>query len=277
MSIFKVVIVLGKRLVNDQLTAEGISRVEALLDLMPTLTDQNCALVFCGGVLEGQSVSEAKAMHDYFKQLYLSNSSINDRTVLEDRSLNTVENISNAADKLIESQLCQIGQEVEFLFVSNDYHLERVFEIQHLLDEQGLLRVLKSKCQKSGLRVNLDYDLNQHCVVPYPHSGEQAEGFLAVDALTTYRVYLEGVNREAFQRDLELVRREPFNIAMAALSCLKRLDISQAVQCRLARVESIIRQTTPGLTIEELTPLLVELDTHLKSLNRYFDPEQTSV
>ncbi len=274
MSVFKVVLVLGKRLVNNTLTAEGKSRVEELPALISTLIPNQYALVFCGGITEGQSRSEAEAMQSYFKQCYPEWRAIETHTLLEDQSTNTVENIRNAADTLLASDLCCRGQKVEFVFVSNDYHLQRIFEIQRLLDAQGLLRVLKFKCEQSGLRVKISMELSDHCPVPYPHSGCQAEAFIAIDELTTYRVYLEGCIRNAFQLDLHELRRLPLQIATTALERLNNEGYKQNTKQKLARVEQLIHQTVPGLSPDDLKSMTGELDRLLRSLNRDFDPEQ---
>lgn len=276
MSVFKVVLVLGKRLVNNTLTEEGKSRVEALPPQLSTLTPGQYTLVFCGGVTEGQSRSEADAMDSYFKQCYPMWRTIESHTLLEDQSTNTVENIRNAADKLLASNLCYQGQTVEFVFVSNDYHLERIFEIQRLLDEQGLLRVLKSKCEQSGLRVKISTNIEEHGPVPYPHVGPQAEQFLAIDELTTYRVYLEGCVRKVFFRDFDEVRRGPLHIALKALEQLKSRSSEYTTTQKLSKLEQLIHETTPGMSPEALIEKTAELDNLLRVLNRYFDPEQTN-
>ncbi|MFA0521921.1 YdcF family protein, partial [Vibrio sp. 10N.222.55.E8] len=58
---------------------------------------------------------------------------------------------------------------------------------------------------------------------PYPYQSTQGELFLLVDALTTYRVYLEGVSTGAFERDLESVRQKPEQLSLDALNIAKEL------------------------------------------------------
>ena len=62
MKLNKVVIILGKRLVHDQLSAEGRSRVEALLNVLNEFCFETTALVFCGGVTQRQTVSPSQIM-----------------------------------------------------------------------------------------------------------------------------------------------------------------------------------------------------------------------
>ncbi|MDN3685627.1 ElyC/SanA/YdcF family protein [Vibrio sinaloensis] len=69
--------------------------------------------------------------------------------LLEDASTNTMENFTNVANILLEKG---IRGPVNISFVSNDYHLERLFQIQSLLDEQGLLKGFSAAMPPSRLR-----------------------------------------------------------------------------------------------------------------------------
>lgn len=100
MNIRNVVIILGKRLIGNALTAEGKSRVEALPKLLSSYDLNETVLLFCGGVTPGQTISEAMAMRDYFKQLPSVKMLDDSNIILESDSQNTVQNIHNAALKL---------------------------------------------------------------------------------------------------------------------------------------------------------------------------------
>lgn len=133
----------------------------------------NTALVFCGGKTQGQSISEADAMYAYFQTLNtsLAKPFPTSQILLENRSLNTFENMRNAAKVLCESGLFPLPSQaaVEVILLSNAYHLERILEIQTLMDEQGLLRVLKSQCASVVLDLHISLDIQKHISVPYPH------------------------------------------------------------------------------------------------------------
>ncbi|MBB1466165.1 YdcF family protein [Vibrio sp. SG41-7] len=283
MSINHLLIVLGKRLNGNKLTDEGISRVDALVGYLagPLAEEsiQQTAVAFCGGVTKGQTLSEADAMHQYFRKPEnkrehpLSLGAI----LLEQHSTNTVENIQNLASEMIKSGLFTRGQSVQVTFVSNDYHLQRIFEIQSLMDEQGLLKVLIEKCSALGVELQIDRRLDAHVVVPYPHQSAQGQMFLLMDVLTTYRVYLEGVCAAAFKRDLELVRREPERLSLEALIAVKELvgrsSDFDIVESLLPVLERCIQQTSVGTDIKKIREYLALLDTNLTLLNRYLDPE----
>ncbi len=155
MKLDNIAIVLGKRLVNNRLTSEGITRVEALSCRTASLLTERTAIIFCGGVTQGQSVSEAEAMYAYFRTLNAD--SVNPfperHILLETESLNTFQNMRYVSQVLCKSGLFELwsgGHPVEVILLSNDYHLERIIDIQNLMDEQGLLRVLKSDCESMG-------------------------------------------------------------------------------------------------------------------------------
>ncbi|HCG8572467.1 TPA: YdcF family protein [Vibrio parahaemolyticus] len=277
MKLGNVVIVLGKRLVNNQLSAEGISRVEALAAKIREMSMENTALVFCGGKTQGQSISEADAMYAYFQTLNtsLAKPFPTSQILLENRSLNTFENMRNAAKVLCESGLFPLPSQatVEVILLSNAYHLERILEIQTLMDEQGLLRVLKSQCASVGLDLHISLDIQKHIRVPYPHQGPQAEAFLLLDELTTYRVYLEGVKSGAFQRDLTSVRAQPLLRAKQAINQLRALPLEMDVLQQIAEMKKAIEMTAFDESVATAERALEVFHPILTALNRRLDPE----
>ncbi|MGR5435632.1 YdcF family protein [Vibrio owensii] len=275
MKLNKVVIILGKRLVHDQLSAEGRSRVEALLNVLNEFCFETTALVFCGGVTQGQTVSEADAMYRYFCQLAKAREIDfpEQQVIIENRSLNTVQNMQNAAAELLISGLCETGQTIEVTLLSNDYHLERIIEIQTLMDEQGLLRVLKSRCADMGVKLNIPLDLSLHVSVPYPNTGVLAEAFLLFDELTTYRVYLEGVKRCAFERDLAEVRAKPLAVGLGAIEKLQALDLEPEVRGQIADMKKAIEMTAFDDSVVAAEQALAVFHPILTALNLQLDPE----
>ncbi|HHI4975246.1 TPA: YdcF family protein [Vibrio parahaemolyticus] len=277
MKLGNVVIVLGKRLVNNQLSAEGITRVEALAAKILEMPMENTALIFCGGKTQGQSISEADAMYAYFQPLNtsLAKPFPTSQILLENRSLNTFENMRNAAKVLCESGLFPLPSQaaVEVILLSNAYHLERILEIQTLMDEQGLLRVLKSQCASVGLDLHISLDIQKHISVLYPHQGPLAEAFLLLDELTTYRVYLEGVKSGAFQRDLTSVRAQPLLRAKQAINQLRALPLEMDVLQQIAEMKKAIEMTAFDESVATAERALEVFHPILTALNRRLDPE----
>ena len=279
MSIKNLVVVLGKRLNKNELTAEGQGRVEAAIDYLVSRSNDEVAVAFCGGVTPGQTLSEAEVMYEYFLQLESqleSPLSIQAR-LLEKKSTNTIENIHNLALELIESGLFENGQQLNVIFVSNDYHLQRIFEIQSLMDAQGLLKVLEERCGQLGVSLNIERDIEQHVVVPYPHRTVQGQLFLLTDSLTTYRVYLEGTVAGRFVGQEQQTRKIPAQLGLDAID--KATQLSESGQFSLLNsllplLLNCIEETPVGTDKEKVREYLALLDTNLTLLNRYLDPEQ---
>tara|TARA_Y100001960_G_scaffold328731_1_gene418255 strand:+ start:1793 stop:2650 length:858 start_codon:yes stop_codon:yes gene_type:complete len=271
--ISNVIIVLGKRLVCDQLTEEGISRVDALPELLERFDADKTALVFCGGVTEGQTVSEAEAMFERYEQLNVVDGARPRALIIENESTNTIENVQNAAIKLIESGVCTANSEVKVCLVSNDYHLKRLFQIQRLMNEQGLIKVLVDRCQAAGLLLRVELDESEHCSVTYPHQGRKAAQFLALDELTVYRVYLEGAVSGKLTQPLGSVRQEPYKIAKRALEFLLTTTEDMASRAQITLLDDIVTSTDEQVSKEELNAKLSTFHKELTALNRLLDPE----
>lgn len=281
MQLENVVIILGKRLINNRLSTEGATRVTALLCALDSFPANNTALIFCGGKTKGQSISEADAMYRYFQTLNSSRSIPfpDSHILLENRSLNTFQNMDNAAKMLCDSGLFNTSSfessPINVTLLSNDYHIERILEIQTLMDEQGLLRVFKSRCASKGLELSISLDVKQHISVPYPHWGTFAEAFLLLDELTTYRVYLEGVIGGVFTRDLSVVRAEPLLIARTAIEKLLALPLGNDVLLQIEDMKKAIEMTAIECNLCVAQQALDIIHPILTALNRTIDPESS--
>ncbi|NVD08977.1 YdcF family protein [Vibrio sp. JPW-9-11-11] len=273
MNINSVVLLLGKRLVNNQLTLEGRSRVEHLARSSPLLDVKTTLIVVCGGVTDNQNVSEARAMMDYLSQLLPADVLGGYQIVLENESQNTIENLSNAAMKLIQCPGYQIGRCLNITLLSNDYHLKRIVEIEQLMPEQGLISKMVERCRQVGLEVSVGSQLEHHHAVPYPHKGTRAEAFLYCDELTTYRVYLEGVKARVFARPLSGVRRAPYQIAQRAIERLQALPLNQQEHALVLEIKSLVEATAENSAYSHCVDALQRLDKALTQLNRWLDPE----
>lgn len=216
-------------------------------------------------------------MYAYFQTLNtsLAKPFPTSQILLENRSLNTFENMRNAAKVLCESGLFPLPSQatVEVILLSNAYHLERILEIQTLMDEQGLLRVIKSQCASVGLDLHISLDIQKHISVPYPHQGPQAEVFLLLDELTTYRVYLEGVKSGAFQRDLTSVRAQPLLRAKQAINQLRTLPLEMDVLQQIVEMKKAIEMTAFDESVATAERALEVFHPILTALNRRLDPE----
>ena len=200
----ELLIVLGKRLSDDLLTDEAHSRIDALVDYLETNVNPNLVVAFSGGVTGANHRAEADVMYDAFKLKVAGRQADTDKPLiygsilLETQSRSTVENVQNVAEKVVSEGGFSIQSPVKVTFLSNDYHLQRLFEIQSWMDEQGLLRLLKHRASQAGITLDIAYDITQHVAVPYPHVCFAGKLFLLVDNLTPYRVLLEGIVAGSF-------------------------------------------------------------------------------
>ncbi len=285
MSIRQVVIILGKRLQNNSLTLEGKTRVDGLVSFLKqtSLKMDETALMFCGGITDDNTRSEARVMYDAYLECLLEREVASQlgfpqsHTILEEQSTNTVQNIQNGAKMLVSSGLIERGSKLNVIFISNDYHLKRIFEIQTLLDEQGLLRLLQTRCQQEGVTVNISLDLEDHVLIPYPHHGLKANLFLLMDELTTYRVYLEGVCAQVFERSLSDVIVEPKRRALSAIE-QAREDIQASSEFEwlyqdLETLEQCVVESDEDQPLTVIREHLAALHPLLTQLNRKLDPE----
>ena len=111
------VIVLGSQIRTDGPSNDYKARLDSAYEY---LIDNDMSMVICtGGQGINEPISEAKGGADYLikKGLY------EDRIIIEDKSLNTLQNLENAK-LLIEDRNDDVS-EVKVVIVSADYHLYR--------------------------------------------------------------------------------------------------------------------------------------------------------
>ncbi len=191
-----IIMVLGKRLINNRLTQQGKARVEWLLQHLNQFNPEHTLIMFCGGLTHDQHISEAQAMADFFnEQLVVRDMHwpLN-RWCLEDNSTSSVENFYFAAKVLTQHpDVKPDALPLHITLLSNDYHLERILSIQRYLPEQGLVRFLQMELAAHSIQAQVSLRRQDHLSVDYGYHSNQATLFLCVEQLTPFRVYLEGV------------------------------------------------------------------------------------
>nr|WP_228481416.1 YdcF family protein [Vibrio fluminensis] len=274
-NVSEVFLVLGKRLVDGQLTLEGRSRVVELAEMLAETNVSRLAIVFCGGKQGAMAMSEGDAMRNFFYQHFpeLAQKISHERVLVEDQSTTTVENLLNALNKLMDSQFCLAGDYLQLRLVSNDYHIERVVEIEKILPEQGLIGQCLRAGKRAGLALTIPLDINQHLIAPYPYNTEESDAFLLLDQLTSYRVYLEGVVNSAYQRAIFIVREDPEYIANRALRKLGQLTVMSPHDALIMRLAELIELTPSTAEIGVVKRLSKEFGQILVDLKQQLDPE----
>ena len=112
----KYLIVLGAQVRGDSMSISLLNRAQGAMDYLADYPD---TIIICsGGQGEGEDLSEAQALYDYFIEQGVAESQL----ILEDRSANTSENLRNSFE-LIRAR----GDEPDgnVAIVSSSYHLYR--------------------------------------------------------------------------------------------------------------------------------------------------------
>lgn len=187
---YHVVIVLGKKLIRDQITVELATRVHELVKQLKAKKLKPDLVCFTGGKQPGGLVSEAVAGYTYFRQLCERDGveTTSFEFYLDEHAKNSIENIRNVLAE-VKRRLGGTAGQCRFTLVSSDYHLRRLDEVHYLTSQQSLL----SELEQAGLT----WDYVQ---APYPFhvSADPVTAWLAKinllrDELTFVRVNLEGV------------------------------------------------------------------------------------
>lgn len=106
------VIVLGARVRGEQVTANLARRLWAACDYLEENPQTN--VILSGGQGQGEDISEAEAMKCYLEQRGIAP----ERMILEDKSVNTDQNLSYSMEKME-------GADKSVVIVSNDFHIFR--------------------------------------------------------------------------------------------------------------------------------------------------------
>lgn len=116
------VLILGAHIYQDRPSAALQTRLDAGAQLLEKNT--KAKLVLCGGQGENEIMPEAHMMRDYL----LAKGIPAERLLIEDKSTNTIENITNAKEKFhLEGQKTAV--------ISNEFHLARA---RRLMTQAGL-------------------------------------------------------------------------------------------------------------------------------------------
>jgi len=232
----------------------------------------------------GQKVPEAMAMFAEYRKRRerLPNTLVTGPHFFDTTSGNSIQNIQNIGRELIESGLAQKGDHLNVNLASTDYHVERIIKIQQQMNEQGLLRVLEKTGQRLGIKIEIQRNMDAHVAAPFPYRTDLGRIYVEVDRLTIYRVYLEGVVKSAFKRELSRVRSQPRKEAVQAIDSIRSTVArkkafgkrrSQFILSSVSVIESIIDKTSATAEKSDVASLLVLYDRTLTMLNRYVDPE----
>ncbi|MGD8170670.1 YdcF family protein [Vibrio sp. TRT 21S02] len=270
-----VVLVLGKRLVNNKLTREGKARVESVFEHIHGHLANQPLIIFCGGQWNGQVVSEALAMKDYFDTLCRLNklSFPSNKLWVEERSTNTIQNFRNAANLLITQIDVSPSRMIEVKLASSDYHVERILEIQSLMKQQGLLSVFAEMCSKKSISVNVSPDVRNHILANYPYSIEESGLFLHIEKLTTYRVFLEGLIHSSHGHKGPDIENNVRQAVDSSIGLLREKKYESEYGSEFQALLMVFDNTGSKTPLSEVKGGLKLFHHTLTTLNRRLDPE----
>jgi len=156
---YNVAVVFGKDLVRDQITVEYASRIRTLAKLFKNEPDFRPSLVcFCGGIADGNHVSNADAGYIFFRHMceaqeidldgvgiYIDNASRND----EDTMYCVTEKVNSDYVPIWldgSSDVNSLNQKVlnvHFTMISTEYHLCNINDVHHRSPQQSLLNAVE--------------------------------------------------------------------------------------------------------------------------------------
>lgn len=271
--------VLGKRLNQHQLTQEGRDRVDWLISelLSSKVNSAELCLAFCGGRTQGQAHTEAARLRDYFHQRLAEHGRQwpDSELLLEEHSTNTRENISELSRLLQHQGRLQAGDHLHLRLLSSEHHLQRIYDVQQWLPEQGLLGLIEQDCQAAGIQLHWSA---RTLGAPYSFSGWRADGYLHLQSLTLYRVYLDAVLANNIKRSLARARATPLAVAQQALAQLQRLAQDPQAPSWFVAILQLLRQlvehSAPECTQAELSAQHALLEHNFRWLSHWLDPDQ---
>jgi hypothetical protein len=194
----EVVVIFGKRLVRDQITYEYAVRILTLVRHMVTGRIKPSAVCFTGGRDHPDSlVSEAVAGYLFFRHVCEEFSISLDSVaiILEEQHLN--------ARDCMSSILTQLGEQLvgsHFTFVSSDYHLIRIREVEAAAPNLSLLAPLrKLRGTVSYAYTTYPFALSKNAAVALAGRAIVIAAELGI-MIVALRSYIE--ERGLFQRDV---------------------------------------------------------------------------
>ncbi len=285
MAINSLIMVLGKRLIDNQLTPEGRLRVDKLIETLYHGVGTAPLVMFCGGLTDGQHRSEAQAMADYFAECVAHNALPADALpswLLEDNSTTSVENFYFAAKLLKQDPPVNSDSRapLHVQLLSSDYHLKRIFAVQDAIPSQGMLTYFKDTLASQGLEIKLSNNIGDHLSVASPYQGAQATLFLLTEQLTLYRVYLEGVLHGTVERLDQPLASRLLDDAKQTLAAMQVLTAQHGAlrfaKRHVAKLDKALNAFSTPLSKTQLGAQLTAFHQPLKALNLASDPDAVS-
>jgi len=112
------VIILGAGIKGESPSLTLVQRLDAAIEYISSQNNK-VKIIVSGGQGKGESISEAEAM-----KRYLVNKGVQEEIIMEDKSRNTIENLS-FSKKIIEEDSNKNVEEVDVKIITSDFHALR--------------------------------------------------------------------------------------------------------------------------------------------------------
>lgn len=241
---FRVMVVIGRRLVRDQVSLEYASRLRTMVKTLRRMKRKGEApqlLCFTGGFMGESAISCASAGYGFFRMMCEQGNVDLDgvEILLEEESHTTKEAVSALFPELQAAMLRGgglPGDEISVSIVSSSQHVSRLEQVHDGSPHSSLLGPL----ERSGYKYRFEKASYPFLSSPDACVSFFAHGMLVVETLVPIRV-----NLEAASKGVEWFRRENFH------------QIAEAKRRINALTEDLIDSETRP-TVEELRDIVAE-------------------
>jgi uncharacterized SAM-binding protein YcdF (DUF218 family) len=226
--------VFGKRLIEDVITKEGLSRIIALVDYLNNAhaAKDDIIITFTGGRIDRHDISESETFRStYYRYLYERQANfsqiISHPVRLDRKSTNTVENVQNIIEMMKNEGALEPGINLIVKLCSSGYHLDRLMAIHDLLPPKSILSIFETDelLEKTKTSVKLA-GRNEHLrAFEDILVRSRGELYTAIDKLTLFRVLMEWAIDNV--RRIESKTLTESKLALHLEKCIKELNEQQ--------------------------------------------------
>ncbi len=272
-------VLLGKRLINNDISGEGLARVRFLAAQLAQ-APEGCLLAICGGIMPGSQVREADCFWRHCQGLLLEQGLHwpRERLILENRSTSTKENLQYLAGLLLRHPRLAQQAQLRLRLVSSEHHLQRILGIQQRFPRRGLLLQLQNSLGRAGINAQIGGSIENHLPAPYPYQGTRAQAYLELQQLTHWRVYLDLLLLDPRAMD----RQQGTEVRAMTAQSLNRLEhLTQQgpsdpgeLRAAIHSLQALLQQSSSLSGPEQLQQLRQQVEAIFQQLSRELDPDQ---
>jgi hypothetical protein len=269
----KVYALLGKRLVNNEITKELESRIDFLVQHLSRYSPD--LVIFTGGSNQGYVPESEKAKEYFLKKIQFPAYKV----ACDYNSKNTGGNIKAIAEIIQHNNPRNVSLEI----FTSDYHQKRLLKVDERMYGECLLRDLHG----------IKYEI-KGAPYPYPASENSLKGistrlYLAADGFILMKLNLEGILRDGGTLDHIDVRntidfQSTLSVMSSELQRLEKIEHSQEAESlkkdasevyyALKAHEYVLKKLTRKILSSSDREALKKINSDFKQINYDFDPDE---